>query len=78
MLRILTDRGTEYCGRIDTHDYQPYLAVNDIEHTKTKVKSPQTMASVSAFTKRYYKSFIKLLYAKKVYQSVDELQTDLD
>jgi len=42
MLRILTDRGTEYCGRPEQHDYQLYLAVNDIEHTKTKAKSPQT------------------------------------
>lgn len=42
MLRILTDRGTEYCGKVEKHDYQLYLAVNDIEHTKTKVKSPQT------------------------------------
>jgi hypothetical protein len=22
MLRILTDRGAEYCGRAETHDYQ--------------------------------------------------------
>ena len=42
VLRILTDRGTEYCGRAETHDYQLYLAVNQIDHTKTKVKSPQT------------------------------------
>jgi len=31
MLRILTDRGTEYCGRVDQHDYQLYLAINDIK-----------------------------------------------
>lgn len=35
MLRILTDRGTEYCGRVVQHDYQLYLAINDIDHTKT-------------------------------------------
>jgi len=42
MLRILTDRGTEYCGRVEKHDYQLYLAINDIDHTKTKAMSPQT------------------------------------
>lgn len=42
MLRMLTDRGTEYCGKAEQHDYQLYLALNDIEHTKTKVCSPQT------------------------------------
>ena len=30
LLRILTDRGTEYCGRVEQHDYQLYLAINDI------------------------------------------------
>ncbi len=40
MLRILTDRGTEYCGKAESHDYQLYLAINDIDHTKTKAKSP--------------------------------------
>jgi hypothetical protein len=42
MLRILADRGTEYSGRADRHDYQLFLAINDIDHAKTKVKSPQT------------------------------------
>ncbi len=42
VLRILTDRGTEFCGRADKHDYQLFLAINDIDHTKTKVKHPQT------------------------------------
>ena len=45
MLRILTDRGTEYCGKLEQHDYQLYLAMNDIEHTRTKAASPQTNES---------------------------------
>ena len=36
MLRLLTDRGTEYCGKVEQHDYQLYMAINDIGHTKTK------------------------------------------
>ena len=60
MLRILTDRGTEFCGRVDQQDYQLYLAINDIDHTKTKAMSPQKTVSANVFTKRYYKSFIKL------------------
>ena len=42
VLRVLTDRGTEYCGKPDEHDYQLYLAINEIDHTRTKAKSPQT------------------------------------
>ena len=52
MLRMLTDRGTEYCGRVENHDYELYLSVNDIEHTRTKARSPQTNV-VSVFTRRY-------------------------
>jgi len=48
MLRILTDRGTEYCGRVDQHDYQLYLAINDIDHTKTKAMSPELLHYILA------------------------------
>ena len=40
--RVLTDRGTEFCGRPESHEYELYLAVEDIDHTRTKAKSPQT------------------------------------
>ena len=33
--RILTDRGTEYCGKPENHAYQLYLAVEDIDHSRT-------------------------------------------
>ena len=42
LLRVLTDRGTEYCGNVEHHEYQLYLAIEDIDHTRTKAKSPQT------------------------------------
>ena len=42
----LTDRGTEYCGKVEQHDYELYLALNDIEHTKTKARHPQTNGDV--------------------------------
>lgn len=55
VLRILTDRGTEYCGRADSHDYQLYLAINDIEHTKTKVRHPQT----NGICERFHKTILQ-------------------
>ena len=42
LIRMLTDRGTEYCGKAEQHAYQLFLAIEDIEHTKTQVRSPQT------------------------------------
>ncbi len=51
VLRILTDRGTEYCGRVDKHEFQLFLAINDIDHTKTRMKSPQTNGICEGFQK---------------------------
>ena len=77
-LRILTDRGTEYCGRVDQHDYQLYLAINDIDHTKTKVKSPQTNGICERFHKTILQEFYQVTFRKKLYDSLEELQNDLD
>jgi hypothetical protein len=42
LLRILTDRGTEYCGSLEHHEFELYLAIEDIDHSKTKARHPQT------------------------------------
>ena len=78
MLRILTDRGTEYCGKIENHDYQLYLAMNDIEHTKTRAKSPQTNGICERFHKIILQEFYQVTFRKKVYGDIDALQLDLD
>ncbi len=78
VLRILTDRGTEYCGRADRHDYQLFLAINDIEHTKTKVKSPQTNGICERFHKTILQEFYQVTFRKKIYQTIEQLQNDLD
>lgn len=78
VLRILTDRGTEYCGRPETHDYQLYLALNDIEHTKTKVRHPQTNGICERFHKTILQEFYQVAFRCKIYRSIEELQTDLD
>lgn len=73
----LTDRGTEYCGRADRHDYQLFLAINDIEHTKTKVRSPQTNGICERFHKTILQEFYQITFRKKIYDSTDMLQIDL-
>jgi len=78
MLRILTDRGTEYCGKQETHDYQLYLAVNDIDHTKTKARSPQTNGICERFHKTILQEFYQVTFRKKIYRDIETLQTDLD
>ena len=78
MIRVLTDRGTEYCGRPEAHDYQLYLALNDIEHTKTKANSPQTNGICERFHKTILNEFYQVAFRRKIYLTMDELQADLD
>jgi transposase InsO family protein len=78
MLRILTDRGTEFCGVIERHDYELYLAVNDIEHSKTKAQSPQTNGICERFHKTILQEFYQITFRKKLYKDLEMLQSDLD
>ena len=78
LLRVLTDRGTEYCGRIEQHDYELYLAVNNIDHTRTKAQSPQTNGICERFHKTILNEFYAVAFRKKIYTTLEELQTDLD
>lgn len=78
LLRILTDRGTEYCGRLEHHDYQLYLGMCDIDHTKTKVRHPQTNGICERFHRTILNEFYRVTFRKKIYESIEELQKDLD
>jgi transposase InsO family protein len=76
--RILTDRGTEYCGKPENHAYQLYLAIEDIDHSRTKANHPQTNGICERFHKTMQDECYSLLFRKKLYQSLEELQTDVD
>jgi transposase InsO family protein len=78
VIRMLTDRSTEYCGKLEAHDYQLYLALNDIEHTRTKTRHPQTNGICERFHKTILQEFYQVAFRRKLYLSLDELQTDLD
>lgn len=78
LLRVLTDRGTEYCGKQDSHDYQLFLAIHDIDHSKTKTKHPQTNGICERFHKTILNEFYQTAFRKKLYKSIEELQADLD
>ena len=78
VLRILTDRGPEFCGRVDTHDYELFLANNDIDHSKTKVKNPQSNRICERFHKTILDEFYSIAFRKKIYLTLEELQQDLD
>jgi len=77
-IRMLTDRGTEYCGNPEHHEYELYLALEDVDPTRTKTKSPQTNGIVERFHKTALDEFYRVAFRKKVYGSIAELQADLD
>jgi transposase InsO family protein len=76
--RVLTDRGTEYCGNPEHHEYELYLAGEDIDHSGTKTKSPQTNGIVERLHKTMLNEFYRIAFRKKLYASIRELQDDLD
>ncbi len=78
LLRILTDRGTEYCGKPENHAYQLYLGIENVDHSKTKAYSPQTNGICERFHKTMQQECYHVLFRKKFYSSLDELQTDVD
>jgi transposase InsO family protein len=78
LMRVLTDRGTEYCGKVEQHEFQLYLAVNDIDHTRTKAQSPQTNGICERFHKTILNEFYQIAFRKKIYTTMEVLQQDLD
>ena len=78
LLRVLTDRGTEYCGNRESHEYQLYLAIENIDHSRTKAKSPQTNGICERFHRTVQEEFYSTAFRKKLYRSLEELQSDLD
>src|SRR3989441_13145725 len=78
LLRVLTDRGSEFCGNPERHEYELYLAIEDIDHSRTKTKSPQTNGICERFHKTALNQFYRVAFRKKAYRLIDELQADLD
>ena len=78
LLRVLTDRGTEYCGKREYHEYELYLNIEDIDHSKTHVRSPQSNGICERFHRTIQEEFYAVAFRKKLYPSIEELQQDLD
>jgi len=78
VLRILTDRGSEYCGHVEHHAYQLYLGIENIDHSKTKVRSPQTNGICERFHRTMKSEFYDIALRKKIYDSLEALQRDAD
>jgi transposase InsO family protein len=78
LLRILTDRGTEFKGKPEHHEYELYLQIEGIEHSKTQVRHPQTNGICERLHRTMQEEFYAVAFRKKLYSSLDEMQLDLD
>ncbi len=76
--RILTDRGTAFCGNPERHEYELYLGLEDIEHTRTRGKRPQTNGICERLNQTLLDEFYRVAFRRKIYASLAELQADLD
>jgi transposase InsO family protein len=78
LLRVLTDRGTEFCANREYQEYELYLTLENMHHSKTRAKSPQSNGICKRFHKRVLDEFYRVAFRQKVYGSLEELQKDLD
>lgn len=77
LLRILTDRSSEYCGKIEHYEYQLYLAIENIDHRCIKSKLPHANGLCERFH-RTMEEFYQIAFRQKPYTSVEQLQQDVD
>lgn len=78
LLRTLTDRGTEYGYKNLEHPYQLFLHLNDIAHSRTKARHPQTNGCVERLNQIIQDEFYSVAFRKTLYTSLDQIQADLD
>jgi transposase InsO family protein len=78
LLRTLTDRGTEYCGIQDQHPYELFCYLNDIEHSRTKARHPQTNGACERMNQIILDEFWQVAFRKRIYKTLEEIQADLD
>lgn len=78
LLRILTDRGTEYKGRPEHHEYELYLQIEGIDHSKTQVRHPQSNGICERLHRTIQEEFYAVAFRKKLYSNLQDLQHDLD
>ncbi len=75
---VLTDNGREFCGRPERHHYELMLAMHDIEHRRTKVRSPQTNGFVERMNRTLLDECFRIKGRTTWYQKPVEIQRDLD
>ncbi|KIC76093.1 Integrase core domain protein [Neochlamydia sp. TUME1] len=75
----MTDRGTDYCGAREHHEYELYMAIADIDHSPTKARHPLNPCGICERCHQAIQNkFYAIAFRKKVFKNVEELQADVD
>lgn len=74
---VLTDNGREFCGT-DSHPYELFLALTDIEHRRIPPASPQSNGFIERFHRTVKEEFFELAFRQSLYTTIEQLQADLD
>jgi transposase InsO family protein len=75
---MLTDRRSEFNGRPENHEYELYLQLENIDHSKTKVRHPKSNGICERLHRTMQDAFYAVAFRKKLYQHLNVLQADLD
>ena len=65
-------------SRTPNHPFEMFLELNDIEHRRTKVRTPRTNGFIERFNRTVLDEFFRISFRKKYYERLEALQADLD
>jgi transposase InsO family protein len=74
---MLTDRGSEYRGNKEHHEYELYCAVEEGEHSCTKAYSPQTNGICERFHRTIQQEFYSVVFIHVMFQKLVLVFVDL-
>ncbi len=60
------------------HPFELYLAIQQIQHRRTDIGSPESNGFCERFHRTVKEEFYRVAFRKTFYESLDELQADLD
>jgi transposase InsO family protein len=75
---ILTDNGREFCGKPEQHPYELLLAMEGIEHRRTKIATPRTNGFVERMNRTLLDECFRVAGRQTWYITPAEIQRDLD
>ncbi|MBN8499643.1 MAG: transposase [Sphingomonadales bacterium] len=70
--------GREFCGKPEQHPYELLLAMEDIEHRRTKIATPRTNGFVERMNRTLLDECFRVAGRQAWYITLAEIQRDLD